>query len=314
MPEVRTVCFPNADGLALHGTLHLPERPRADAPAVVLMSPGVKMRVGPGRLYVPITELLNARGHAVLRFDFFGLGDSEGELAESQLADVYNHIEVGRYAADATAAIEWMKRELGHRRFIVGGLCGGAITALYAAKADPAVEALLSIGMTVTLASDAAQPAAHLSEDELRYRRKGYFKRLVNPVSWWRLLTGKSEFGVIWRSLMTGIRRRPAPAPIPEGSELTPEQLGNVNPMFPEAYFAFLSRGGRALMLFSEKDRLYAEYREKFVALHAPRLARHGAQVTEHLVPGANHVISRREWRAEMLAVTERWLDGLARA
>lgn len=314
MPEARAVSFRNPGGHLLHGTLHLPDVPRPDAPAVVLMSPGVKMRVGPGRLYVPITELLNARGHAVLRFDFYGLGDSEGELAETQLADVYNHIEVGRYAADATAALEWMRRELGHRRFIVGGLCGGAITALYAAKADPAVEALLSIGMTVTLASDAAQPASHLSADELRYRRKGYFKRLLNPVSWWRLLTGKSEFSVIWHSLTTGILRRRKPEPIPEGSTLTPEQLGNVNPMFPEAYFAFLARGGRALMLFSEKDRLYAEYQEKFVALHRPRLDRHRAQVHEHLVPGANHVISRREWRAEMLAVTERWLDGLARA
>ncbi len=36
----------------------------------------------------------------MLRFDFFGLGDSEGDLDETVLADVYNNIEVGRYVDD----------------------------------------------------------------------------------------------------------------------------------------------------------------------------------------------------------------------
>jgi uncharacterized protein len=313
MTEIQAVTFSNEQGHTLFGTLHTPSAPRPDAPAVVLMSPGVKMRVGPGRLYVPITELLTSRGHTVLRFDFFGLGDSEGELTESVLVDVYSHIEAGRYAADAVAALQWMRREHGHTRFIVGGLCGGAITALYAAQRDPGVEALLSIGMTVTMASDAVRPAAYFTTAELVDRRRGYLRRLLQPKSWWRLLTLQSEFGVIWRSLFARADRPKRTAPLPEGSALTPEQLGNVNPQFPEAFFAFLGRGGRALMLFSEKDRLHAEYQEKFVALHGTRLERHAAQVTEHLVPGANHVLSQREWQEEMLAETARWLGGLSR-
>lgn len=313
MTEVEAVRFRNANGQMLFGTVHTPAVPRPDAPAVVLMSPGVKMRVGPGRLYVPITELLTARGHTVMRFDFHGLGDSEGELAETRLVDVYNHIEVGRHAVDAAAALDWLRRERGHRRFIVGGLCGGAITALYAAQRDRAVEGLLSIGMTVTLASDAVQPAAELSAATLADRRRGYFKRLLDPRSWWRLLTLQSEFGVIWRSLLVGLRPKPAVVTPEAASALNPEQLANVNPLFPAAFFEFLGRGGHALMLFSEKDWLYGEYREKFLALHGTRLSAHKAQVTEHLLLGANHVVSQREWQAELLEVTARWLDGLPR-
>lgn len=312
MTEAQVVSFKNAQGLTLTGTLHTPAERRADRPAVVLYSPGVKMRVGPGRLYVPLTELLTRHGHEVLRFDFYGLGDSEGDLAETHLADVYNYIEVGRFTDDAMTALQWMK-ERGHRRFIVGGLCGGAITALYAAQRDPSVEALLSIGMTVTLASDAARPAEHMSSEELKHRRRGYLKRVFNPVSWWRLITLQSELGVIVRSMFAGVGPKAKAAPIPEGSTLTAEQLGNVNPMFPEAYFSFLERGGRALMLFSEKDRLFAEYREKFVALYEKRLQRHERQVVEHLVPGANHVVSRPEWRKDLLTVTDQWLTGLGR-
>lgn len=305
MPEIRAVTFLNAEGLRLFGTLHLPETPRADAPAVVLMSPGVKMRVGPGRLYVPITDLLTRRGHAVLRFDVHGLGDSEGELAESKLVDVYNHIEVGRHTVDADAALEWLRREHGHRRFIVGGLCGGAITALYAAQRHRDVEGLLSIGMTVTLASDAVQPAKDLTVATLAHRRRGYFRRALDPRAWWRLLTLKSEFGVIWRSLTVGLIRRDPPAASTPEAEPT-----NANPMFPRAFFEFLGRGGRALMLFSERDWLYAEYREKFLAVHGARLREHARQVDEHVIPGANHVVSLREWQADMLGRISAWLDG----
>ena len=313
MADAEAVTFRNERGLTLFGTLHTPPAPRLDVPAVILMSPGVKMRVGPGRLYLPLTDLLTSRGHTVLRFDFYGLGDSEGDLPETQLADVYNHIEVGRYASDAATALEWMRRERGHRRFIVGGLCGGAITALYAAQRDPGVVALLSIGMTVTLASDAVRPAAYFTTAELTNRWHGYVRRLLRPRSWWRFLTLQSEFGVIWRSMLVGSGSAKRPAGIPEGSALTPEQLGNINPMFPDAFFAFLERGGRTLMLFSEKDRLYAEYQEKFVALHQTRLRRHATQVTVYLVPGANHVLSQREWQQEMLSVTDRWLAELSR-
>ena len=105
MSDLRAVSFPNLNGQKLFGTLHLPDAGAPQKPCVVLLSPGVKMRVGPGRLYVPLTEALTGLGHPVLRFDFFGLGDSEGELSETMLADIYNHIEVGRYVDDTLAAL-----------------------------------------------------------------------------------------------------------------------------------------------------------------------------------------------------------------
>jgi pimeloyl-ACP methyl ester carboxylesterase len=241
MSEVEAVTFSNTQGLNLFGTFHRPARPARDLPTVVLLSPGVKMRVGPGRLYVPLTRALNELGFPVLRFDFYGLGDSEGELDEPMLADVYNHIEVGRYVDDTLCALRWLSSERGSTHFILGGLCGGAITALLTAEKDDRVEGLLSLGMTVTLASNAAKPARYLTQGELASLRRGYYQRLLQPRSWLRLLTFQSDYSVIWRSISQVFsgKNRASPPPSQE-SETEQEQRGNANPLFPEAYLSFL--------------------------------------------------------------------------
>jgi uncharacterized protein len=311
------VSFRNEAGQMLFGTLHAPATPRKGAPAVVLLSPGVKMRVGPGRLYVPLTEMLNAQGYTVLRFDFFGLGDSEGELQEPMLADVYNNIEVGRYVGDTMNAMGWLRRTHGFEQFILGGLCGGAITALLAAERERRVVGLLSLGMTVTLASNTATPAKYLTQQQLSSLRSGYMRKLLQPKSWARLLTFKSDYDVIWTSLKRMIiKSKPAAAPAaaPADADRPAEQRGNANPLFPPAFFAFLERGGRALMLFSEKDRLQAEYVEKFSTPYAERLKPHLPQLHQHVVANANHVLSMQEWQREMVDVSRDWLRSLEAA
>lgn len=321
MAEVRAVSFPGSEGRELFGTLHLPSTPSPGLPVIVLFSPGAKMRVGPGRLYVPLTDMLNAMGYLVLRFDFFGLGDSEGELEESLLVDVYSNIQVGRYVTDGQIALEWLRREHGATRFIVGGLCGGALTGLLVAEREPSIIALLSIGMTVTLDSDSAMPSKYLTQFELAHLRRGYLAKLLDPRAWLRLLTFRSDFGVIVRSMLSGLvkKRSAEPTGVASASgpdqapRLPPEQLANVNPLFPTAFFAFLGRGGRALMVFSEKDRMLGDWREKFVDLYPEQMRRFAPQVTEHVVAGANHVLSERAWQQEMHAAARTWLGALPR-
>jgi pimeloyl-ACP methyl ester carboxylesterase len=255
--------------------------------------------------------MLNDQGYTVLRFDFFGLGDSAGDLQETMLADVYNHIEVGRYVDDTQCALKWLRRTQNASRFILGGLCGGAITALMTAERDPAVDALLSLGMTVTLAGNDATPAKYLTRVQLDSRRQGYYRRLLQPRSWWRLLTLQSEYGVIWHSLKRLAVKDTPTSSATTPNTATPEQRGNANPLFPTAYFAFLKRGGQALMLFSEKDRLQAEYEEKFAIPFAGQLRLYESQIHQHVIPNANHVMTLHDWQREMIEVSKQWLTQL---
>src|SRR5688500_1811214 len=306
VPLVEAISFPNRAGLKLFGTLHRAATPGAGLPCVVLLSPGVKMRVGPGRLYVPLTQMLNSLGYTVLRFDFFGLGDSEGELQETLLADVYNHIEVGRYVDDTLAALDWLRSAQGHQRFVLGGLCGGAITALLAARRESSVVGLLSLGMTVTLASNAATPGKYLTSKQLEGKRSMYFRNLLKPSSLWRFITFRSDYGTIWHSMKRLIVKPKAKPAVTSGAapgaeQLPPEQRGNANPLFPPAYFEFLQRGGKALMVFSEKDRLWSEYEEKFEVPFAERLRPHAGNIEKHVIANANHVMALAEWQREMV-------------
>lgn len=306
MDRVETASFLNSAGLRLYGTLHRPAVPLPGAPAVILLSPGVKMRVGPGRLYVPLTEQLNTLGLCVLRFDFHGLGDSEGELPEKLLIEIYNHVEVGRYVDDALCAVRWMRETHGFNEFMLGGLCGGATTAALAAERDPGIRYLLCLGLAITLSSDAATPAKYLTRGELDSRMKKYLRRLLEPKSWIRFLTFQSEYGVILRALKRLVVRDKAK---PAATEAAPTgvHMENANPLFPPAFFAFLDRGGHALVMFSENDRLPSEFEEKFALPYARRLARYRSQLDSRTIATANHVISAPEWRQEMLSMVDEW-------
>jgi hypothetical protein len=129
----------------------------------------------------------------------------------------------------------------------------------------------------------------------------------LQPMSWWRLLTFQSEYGVIWRSMKRIFIKEPPPQPA-AATQAPIEQRGNANPLFPSAYFAFLQRGGKALMIFSEKDRLQSEYEEKFVAFHQQQLADYQKQIDQHVIAGANHVLSFHEWRDVMIEKSRAWL------
>jgi pimeloyl-ACP methyl ester carboxylesterase len=298
------VVFTNRSGLRMFGVLHEPVRPSPGTLGVVLLSPGVKMRVGPQGLYRRLTELLVRIGLPVLRFDFYGLGDSEGDLQEDVLRDVYNHIEVGRFVDDTIDAMNWMQERCGTRRFVLSGLCGGAITGLLAGHRDQRVAGLLALGITPVLASRAADASAYMTQGQLAASRQKYIRRLLVPKAWFRLLTFRADYRLIWRFTAQLLR----PKPRVEAAPAVPPENDNANPLFPPAFFSMLSTRRPLLLIFGGADRLRWEYEEKFVARHRQRLAELPPLTDVHVVEHANHVLSMSEWQQDMLAASEQWL------
>lgn len=304
MPRSIPVTFTNRRGLKLFGILEMPASPTVQDLAVLMLSPGVKMRVGPQCLYRTMTTEFLQFGIPVLRFDCHGLGDSEGTLPEELLRDVYNHIEVGRFVDDTVDAMDWMQREHGTRRFILSGLCGGAITGLLAGERDRRVVGLLGLGLTAVLASRAADASRYMTEGELQGARQMYLRRLLSPQAWYRLFTLKADYRLIGRLIAQTVRpKRQAQAPAP------PPPDDNANPRFPPAFFSMLSTGRPMLLVFGGSDRLQWEFEEKFVARHREQLASFPPLWDVHVVPQANHVLSASEWQREMLDVSRAWLQ-----
>lgn len=303
MSDQTPVTFENRKGMRLFGILRTPPGRTADGLAVVLLSPGIKMRVGPQCLYRHMSDEFIRLGIPVLRFDFHGQGDSEGTLPEDLLRDVYNHIEVGRYVDDSIDAMDWMQRNHGTRRFILAGLCGGAITGLLAGERDTRVVGLLGLGITAVLSARAADASRYMTIGQLEESQRIYMRRLLNPKAWFRLLTFKADYRLIRRFLMHSLRRRlrvAVAAPPPEND--------NANPLFPQAFFNMLASERPMLLVFGGSDRLQWEFEEKFVTRHRERLATLPQMYEVHIVQHANHVLSLSEWQRDMLDVSARWL------
>ena len=66
----------------LRGVIH---QPIGDPKAPVLFIHGYfsSTRIGPARLYVQLSRLIESKGYLVYRFDSFGVGDSDGKFIES---------------------------------------------------------------------------------------------------------------------------------------------------------------------------------------------------------------------------------------
>ena len=303
------VVFSNKQGLKLFGILHAPEGGRAGDTAIVILSPGIKSRVAPHRLYVKMAKRFVEDGYTVFRFDFYGLGDSEGEVDVELTPDLYGSIQVGRYIEDTMAALDWLEAEHGLNKFIISGLCGGAITGLLAGARDRRIDSIIGLGIPVILDSTRFRGMASqfLTSKELDEWRAGYIKNLLSLESWARLLTFKSDYRALFKSFANPLRRlfgktNGEEPPVSEPAD------DNFNELFPEAFEAFVATPRKMLLLFGEDDRLFFEFEEKFLGRHGSRFERYRELCDVQLVSGARHIFELPEQLDEMLVKASSWL------
>jgi pimeloyl-ACP methyl ester carboxylesterase len=295
------VSFANQNNLALYGMLHQVDHERKKV-GIIILSPGIKNRVAPHRLYVKMANRLHELGFEVFRFDPEGLGDSEGEIDCEFAADLYGSIQTGRFVADTHAAMDWLERERGISEFVLAGLCGGAITGLLAASGQPRVVGLLALGIPVILDGTDIDKVRFMTQEQAGYLRKWYFRRLLQPRSWLRLLTLKTDFRVLVRSLLDVKPSKQAAEPNDSPDD------GNFNPLFPTAFESFAASNGQMLFVFSEADRLYWEFQEKFLGRYGAMAERFADRFEVHMTAGANHIFSLKEWQEDMLQMSSSWM------
>lgn len=143
MPQPgRRISFAGSQGASLAARLDLPDGPvHRHAVFAHCFTCSKDIRAA-GR----IAARLNADGIAVLRFDFTGLGASEGEFANTNFS---SNVEDLRRAAD------WLRSEHAAPQLLVGHSLGGA-AAIVAASDIPEVRAVATIA--------APSSTQHLSE------------------------------------------------------------------------------------------------------------------------------------------------------
>ncbi|QWV93692.1 bifunctional alpha/beta hydrolase/OsmC family protein [Geomonas oryzisoli] len=130
--NTKRVTFINDNGYRLAARLELPDDERPVAYAIFAhcftCSKNIKAAVN-------ITRAMSSRRIAVLRFDFTGLGESEGEFADTTFSS---------QVSDLVAAARFLEREYEAPRLLVGHSLGGSAV-LVAAAEIPSATAVATI-------------------------------------------------------------------------------------------------------------------------------------------------------------------------
>lgn len=158
----RKVTFHNAAGVQLAGRLDLPENgrtPRAWAMFAHCFTCGKSLTA-----ISQISRALNAEDIGLLRFDFTGLGESEGEFSTSSLSSNRD---------DLVAAARWLEEEYQAPALLIGHSFGGAAV-LQAAALLPA-----TLGVVTIAAPFDPEHVTHLLPDAVETIRERGSARVI---------------------------------------------------------------------------------------------------------------------------------------
>lgn len=309
--QIEPVKIINANGKALFGMYHIPEKNMLPY-GIIILSPGIKSRVGNHRLYIKMAERFLEQGFPILRVDPEGLGDSEGEIEYQYTADVYGSIQVGRYIKDTISAMNDFESKLNVSKFILTGLCGGAITGLLAGVQDKRVVAILSLGIPVILDGSSVDHKKYITDGQKKSIRDKYIKKIFNFDAWKRFLSFKSDYKLILSTIVKPIKLKMfnKKQTTSEKNDKNPSQVAvntNLNPHFPDAFIEFI-KTRKILLLFSEADRLYWEFDEKFYQYNQQLLEKYKNNFSIDIIKEANHVLTFKEWQTEFYDKSCEWL------
>jgi pimeloyl-ACP methyl ester carboxylesterase len=267
--------------IPLVGVLTEPEVVRNENAALILLNSGIMHRVGACRLSVSIARTVAENGLLSLRFDFSGVGESEPRRAggiDFDQAAVAEVIEVMDYLQ--------VTRKI--RRFIIYGLCSGALVACRTAELDDRVIAVAQIDGSCypTFKSYA-----------------GYYMQRLYSVPAWRARLAR------WLGLRDKAKHPGsvliAGSPdfeVPEfaedpGREAVVKQLK-----------ALMENNTKLHCVFTGSEP-YFRYREQYRECFGQ--VNFGANLSVDYYPRASHIFTEPLYQREMVTGLVKWIDGL---
>ncbi len=253
---------------------------------IIFLNPGLQNRVGPHRIYVKIARRLNQIGFSILRMDFPGVGDSEGDIKDIHF-DLFD-------TEDTLSAIDFFIQEEKIDNVVLLGICAGARNALKVAAKDNRIDSivLLSLPVITDNKPKTRESSEPVSEVAAKRFLKTWIKKAFSVKAWKRFFTSDRVSPSIWsvvRGLIVGRKK----------------WKDNRHKEFFKAFEAFLSSKRKALFIYGERDIiLKEEFEVKFNELSEGK--RHNCEY--YVVPNGNHTFSSIEAEKNAIDKTVEWI------
>jgi len=246
---------------------------------------GPQYRVGSHRQFALLSRHLAERGVPALRFDYRGMGDSDGGVRTFE-----------RVGTDIRCAIDlFFARVPALKDVVIWGLCDAASAALFYAHQDARVSGLILVN-----------PWVRTQQGVARARLRHYYlRRLLQSSLWQKVARGEFNFreaaGAFGRFVIDamGPRRSPGIHDEPSASE----------PPLPDRMEDGLRRfHGKVLFILSGNDLTAQEFKDVIAGSRRWRRLLARDRVTRYDLAEANHTFARRDWRDQVARWTESWV------
>ncbi|WP_310565101.1 hydrolase 1, exosortase A system-associated [Hydrogenophaga sp.] len=258
------------------GVLHSPHTVPSGL-GVVIVNGGAQYRAGAHRLFVQLARQMAEQGHAVLRFDFPGQGDSPGDSVGFE--------ETAPHIGAAIDALHHHCPALEQTALL--GLCDGASASLLYLHAtnDPRVTHLALLN-----------PWARSELVQARTQIRHYYRqRLFMPDFWRKLMAGGVGLRAVRELLGTMTRSRRS----------EPASSGNFQGRMAQAWKRF---PGALLLLICDKDLTGLEFIQTAMEAAEWKGALQHPGLTHHVVQQADHTFSSAAATQDLNALIRLWV------
>ncbi len=248
--------------------------------AMILLNTGANHHIGSGRTMVEHARFLAGEGHATLRMDCLGIGDSDW-LPEGPLAVIHHE----ERAADVSRAIDALEA-LGFDDISAAGVCSGAFLAFRAALKDVRVKRLLLVNPQFWLP---------LSSEQLADARQGtfgststYLAKALSVDAWRRVLEGQVDPGALL-SILREIAARGKKAVVSRFSKCSDPRTE-----LESELSALGARDCETLLVLGASDSAREIFADHMGVANMASLPK-GLEI--EIIQGADHVFATRESR-----------------
>ncbi len=256
--------------------------------AVLIVVGGPQYRVGSHRQFVLLARTLAKNGIQTMRFDYRGMGDSEGERRTFEDID-----------DDIRAAVDTLFSKVPNLKgVVIWGLCDAASAILMYAANDNRINGLILLNPWVHSESTSAKA----------YMKHYYLSHFFSLDLWKKILTGNFRFFESIRSFLSMFYSMFFGGKVNENKGNVSPESGSFHNIMANGWKNFT---GRIMIILSGNDLTASEFMDLTRGSSRWKRLMKNENVMVHNLPLSDHTFTHREWSDQVEKWTVEWVKSI---